>query len=129
MLVSGVDGGATKTVAVVGRLDGILLASARGASSNYHNIGVGKAARSIRICVDSACRRAQASSGNLETVIMGLAAMDSPMDFRAGQRVAGLTGLGKRRIVVHLVYNVLKRVKPELANQQFRDRCFPFCSV
>jgi len=32
---------------------------------------------------------------------MGLAAMDSPMDFRAGQRVAGLTDLGKRRIVVH----------------------------
>ena len=101
MFVSGVDGGATKTVAVVGRLDGTLLASARGASSNYHNIGVGKAAKSIRICVNSACRCAQASSGNLETVIMGLAAMDSPMDFRAGQRVAGLTGLGKRRIVVH----------------------------
>jgi len=101
MLVSGVDGGATKTVAVVGRLDGTLLASARGASSNYHNIGVGKAAKSIRICVNSACRRAHALSGNLETVIMGLAAMDSPLDFRAGQRVAGLTGLGKRRIVVH----------------------------
>jgi N-acetylglucosamine kinase-like BadF-type ATPase len=101
MLVSGVDGGATKTVAVVGRLDGTLLASARGASSNYHNIGVGKAAKSIRICVNSACRRAHALSGNLETVIMGLAAMDSPMDFRAGQRVAGLTDLGKRRIVVH----------------------------
>jgi glucosamine kinase len=101
MLVSGVDGGATKTIAVVGTLDGTLLASARGASSNYHNIGVGKAAKSIRICVNSACRRAQASSGNLETVIMGLAAMDSPMDFRAGQRVAGLTDLGKRRIVVH----------------------------
>jgi glucosamine kinase len=101
MLVSGVDGGATKTVAVVGRLDGTLLASARGASSNYHNIGVGKAAKSIRICVKSACRRAHALSGNLETVIMGLAAMDSPMDFRAGQRVAGLTDLGKRRIVVH----------------------------
>ena len=101
MLVSGVDGGATKTVAVVGRLDGTLLASAQGASSNYHNIGVGKAAKSIRICVNSACRRAHALSGNLETVIMGLAAMDSPMDFRAGQRVAGLTDLGKRRIVVH----------------------------
>jgi len=101
MLVSGVDGGATKTVAVVGRLDGTLLASARGASSNYHNIGIGKAAKSIRICVNSACRDAHAFSGNLETVIMGLAAMDSPMDFRAGQRVAGLTGLGKRRIVVH----------------------------
>lgn len=94
MLVSGVDGGATKTIAVVGTLDGTLLASARGASSNYHNIGVGKAAKSIRICINSACRHAQASSGNLETVIMGLAAMDSPMDFRAGQRVPVLQILG-----------------------------------
>jgi N-acetylglucosamine kinase-like BadF-type ATPase len=32
---------------------------------------------------------------------MGLAGMDSPRDFRVGQRVAGLTNLGKRRIVVH----------------------------
>jgi N-acetylglucosamine kinase-like BadF-type ATPase len=101
MLVSGVDGGATKTVAVVGKLDGALLASARGASSNYHNVGVGRAAKSIRICVNSACKHARTSSSWLETVVMGLAAMDSPMDFTAGQRVADLTGLGKRRIVVH----------------------------
>jgi N-acetylglucosamine kinase-like BadF-type ATPase len=32
---------------------------------------------------------------------MGLAGMDSPRDFRAGDRVANLIGLGKRRIVVH----------------------------
>jgi N-acetylglucosamine kinase-like BadF-type ATPase len=101
MLVSGVDGGATKTVAVVGRLDGTLLASARAPSSNYHNIGVEKAAKSIRTSVSSACKRAHASASSLETVVMGLAAMDSPKDFRAGQRVAALTHLGKRRVVVH----------------------------
>jgi N-acetylglucosamine kinase-like BadF-type ATPase len=101
MFVSGVDGGATKTVAVVGRLAGTLLASARGPSSNYHNIGVGKAAKSIRISVVAACRNAHASASNLETVVMGLAGMDSPRDFRVGQRVAGMTNLGKRRIVVH----------------------------
>jgi N-acetylglucosamine kinase-like BadF-type ATPase len=101
MLVSGVDGGATKTVAVVGRLDGMLLASARAPSSNYHNIGVWKAAKAIRTCVNSACRHAHATGSNLETVVMGLAAMDSPMDFRSGQRVADLADLGKRRFVVH----------------------------
>jgi N-acetylglucosamine kinase-like BadF-type ATPase len=101
MLVSGVDGGATKTVAVVGRLDGTLLASARAPSSNYHNIGVGKAAKSIRTSISSACRRARASASSLEIVVMGLAAMDSPRDFRAGQKVAALTGLGRRRAVVH----------------------------
>jgi N-acetylglucosamine kinase-like BadF-type ATPase len=101
MLVSGVDGGATKTVAVVGRLDGTLLASARGPSSNYHNVGVGKAAKSIRTSVLSACKHAYASTSTLETVVMGLAAMDCPRDFRAGKRVAELTDLGNRRIVVH----------------------------
>ena len=101
MFVSGVDGGATKTVAVVGRLDGTLLASARAPPSNYHNVGVGKAARSIRTSVLLACRHAHASASDLETVVMGLAAMDCPRDFRAGKRVADLTDLGKRRIVVH----------------------------
>jgi len=101
MLVSGVDGGATKTVAVVGRLDGTLLASAHAPSSNYHNVGAGKAAKSIRIGVNSACRHAHMAASGLETVVMGLAGMDCPRDFRVGQRVAGLTNLGKRRIVVH----------------------------
>ena len=101
MFISGVDGGATKTVAVVGRLDGTLLASARGPPSNYHNVGVGKAANSVRTTVLSACKHAHASASNLETVVMGLAGMDCPLDFRAGRRVADLTRLAKRRIVVH----------------------------
>ena len=101
ILVSGVDGGATKTVAVVGRLDGTLLAFARSSSSNYHNIGAGNAAKSIRMSVVAACRHAQASTSKLETVVMGLAGMDCPRDFRIGQRVADLTDVGKRRIVVH----------------------------
>jgi N-acetylglucosamine kinase-like BadF-type ATPase len=101
MFVSGVDGGATKTVAVVGKLDGTLLASARAPPSNYHNVGVGEAARSIRTSVLVACRHAHLPTRDLETVVMGLAGMDSPRDFRAGKRVADLTGVGKRRVVVH----------------------------
>ncbi|WP_455363355.1 N-acetylglucosamine kinase [[Eubacterium] cellulosolvens] len=100
-LLVGVDGGATKTVAVVGRQDGSLLGSARAPSSNYHNVGVKKAARSIRASVSVACRRASAPTKSLETVVMGLAAMDSPRDFLVGRKVANLTRLGKRRIVKH----------------------------
>ena len=101
VLLAGVDGGATKTVAVVGRLDGTLLGSARAPPSNYHNVGVKKAAKSIRASVSVACRRASAPARNLETVVMGLAAMDSPRDFLVGRKVANLTHLGKRRIVKH----------------------------
>jgi N-acetylglucosamine kinase-like BadF-type ATPase len=101
ILLAGVDGGATKTVAVVGRLDGTLLGSARAPPSNYHNVGVQKAVKAIQTSVGVACRRAGASTEDLETVVMGLAAMDSPRDFLIGRKVANLTGLGKRRIVKH----------------------------
>jgi len=101
ILLAGVDGGATKTVAVVGGLDGTLLGSARAPSSNYHNVGVKKAVKAIRTSVGVACRRAGASTEDLETVVMGLAAMDSPRDFLIGRKVANLTGLGRRRIVKH----------------------------
>jgi len=100
-LLAGVDGGATKTVAVVGRLDGTLVGSARASSSNYHNVGVRKAAKAIRAAVSLACRHAGVSASDLETVVMGLAGMDSPGDFAVGQRVANLAGVGKRRIVKH----------------------------
>ena len=101
ILLAGVDGGATKTVAVVGRPDGTLLGLARGPSSNYHNIGVKRATGAIYAAVGLACRRARVSVGDLGIVVMGLAGMDSPRDFVVGQRVANLTGLGKRRIVKH----------------------------
>jgi glucosamine kinase len=101
VLLAGVDGGATKTVAVVGTLDGNLLGFARGTSSNYHNVGVREAVKSIHATVAMACRRANASTNDLKIVVMGLAAMDSPRDFRVGRRVADLTRLGKRRIVRH----------------------------
>jgi len=100
-LVAGVDGGATKTVAVVGRLDGTLLGSARAPSSNYHNVGINRAAKSIRSAVLLACRRGGVPAKDLRTVVMGLAGMDSPKDFLVGRRVADLTRLGKRRIVKH----------------------------
>lgn len=101
ILLAGVDGGATKTVAVVGRLDGTLLGFARGPASNYHNVGLKNAAESIHATIALACRRAGTRPKNLETVVMGLAGMDSPKDFRMGRRVADLTCIGKRRIVKH----------------------------
>ena len=100
-LVAGVDGGATKTVAVVGRLDGTLLGSARAPSSNYHNVGINRAAKSIRSAVLLACRRGGVPAKDLRTVVMGLAGMDSPKDFLVGRRVADLTRLGERRMVKH----------------------------
>jgi N-acetylglucosamine kinase-like BadF-type ATPase len=100
-LVAAVDGGATKTLAVVGRPNGTLISACRASSSNYHNIGIKKAAGSIHAAIALACRHARVSTSDLEAVVMGLAGMDSPGDFQVGARVAKLTALGKRRIVKH----------------------------
>ncbi len=61
VLLAGVDGGATKTVAVAGSPDGILLGIGRASSSNYHNVGVDGAADAIRVAVGLACRHARVS--------------------------------------------------------------------
>lgn len=100
-IVAGVDGGATKTVAVVGRLDGTILGSARASPSNYHNVGVKNASKAIRSGILAACQHGRVAAEDLETVVMGLAAMDSPGDFQVGQKLADRTRLGKHRIVKH----------------------------
>lgn len=100
-ILAGVDGGATKTVAIVGKFDGSLLGSGRAPSANYHNVGINSAAESIRTAVHMACRHGGVPARHLETVVIGLAAMDSPRDFVVGRRLVDLTGLGKRRVLVH----------------------------
>ena len=100
-LLAGVDGGATKTVALVGTPDGTLVGAARGPPSNYHNVGVRNAAMAIRTAVRAACRHGRAPPKELEVVVMGLAGMDSPGDFLMGDRVAKQLGLGKKRVVKH----------------------------
>lgn len=99
--LAGIDGGATKTVAVIGTPQGILLRSAQSSSSNYHNVGIRKAAWSIRDAVQKACKPEGVPIKSIDIAVMGLAAMDSPTDFVAGRRVAGIAGVGKRQIVRH----------------------------
>lgn len=100
-ILAGVDGGATKTTAVIGTPEGILLRRAHSSSSNYHNVGVRRAAWSIRDAVQQACRPEGVSIKGIDIVVMGLAAMDCPTDFVAGRTVARIAGVGKRHVVKH----------------------------
>ncbi len=80
IIVAGVDGGATRTRAVIAAADGTILGSGAGGPSNYDNVGTDVAAASIREAVHAA--RAQARLGNepLASMFLGMAGVVSATD-------------------------------------------------
>ncbi len=80
IIVAGIDGGATRTRAVIAAADGTILGSGAGGPSNYDNVGTDVAAASIREAVHAA--RAQARLGNepLTSMFLGMAGVVSATD-------------------------------------------------
>ncbi len=80
IIVAGIDGGATRTRAVIAAADGTILGSGAGGPSNYDNVGTDVAAASIREAVHAA--RAQARLGNepLASMFLGMAGVVSATD-------------------------------------------------
>jgi len=91
--VVGVDGGATKTVALVGTLDGRVLGRARTGSSNYHNIGSELAGKAVKDAVVRAKKRAGLRHIMPKVAVVSLAGVDS-------QKAIRETGLFVRRAKV-----------------------------
>ncbi|MFB3881981.1 MAG: N-acetylglucosamine kinase [Armatimonadota bacterium] len=79
-LVIGVDGGSSKTIAVVAELDGRLLGVGRAGGSNWESIGIEQAASVITEAARQALEMAGASLGDVVRAHMGLAGMDWPDD-------------------------------------------------
>jgi N-acetylglucosamine kinase-like BadF-type ATPase len=79
-LVAGVDGGNTKTVALVCDLDGRIRGRGRGESSNWEGMGFHKAAAVIGDVVGQALAMAKVSRADIVWMHMGLAGMDWPED-------------------------------------------------
>lgn len=89
----GVDGGATKTEAVVGDSEGRLLGYALAGPSNYHNIGMEAARESIRQAIGGAAAVAAVDVDAISFAFLGLAGADRPRDFEVlDQAVAGILG-------------------------------------
>jgi N-acetylglucosamine kinase-like BadF-type ATPase len=85
-LVAGVDGGNTKTVALVCNLDGEALGVARGGSSNHEGIGAEKMAEVISQCLDGALAEAGAGRDALACAHLCLAGVDWPDDIPRTQQ-------------------------------------------
>ena len=87
----GVDGGATKTWAVVGDGEGRLVGFGTGGPANYHLVGLEAAMQAVRRAVDGALSQAGLELGALARACFCLAADDSPEDHeRIGRALAAM---------------------------------------
>lgn len=86
-LIIGVDGGGTHTVAVAARSDGRVIAATRGASLNYHNIGMPCARERLHALVTQLQSRCGGAA--VRRICVGMSALDSPADEATKRKFAG----------------------------------------
>ncbi len=78
---AGVDGGATKTLAVIGDEHGNILGRGRSGPGNYQLIGLEAAMKAVGEAIDLACAQARRTRADLTYAALGLAGADRPVDF------------------------------------------------
>lgn len=98
-LYVGVDGGATKTLAVAADREGRVIGVGESGPSNYHVVGLDGAVENI----NTAIKRAIAATGReiADVVTLGLAGMDTSHDFRVFEEKAAPRVAGRRVYVRH----------------------------
>lgn len=79
-LIVGVDGGGSKTVALVADRSGAVLGRASAATSNYHNVGAERALAALDVVICNALAAAGADETALGAACLGLAGVDRPAD-------------------------------------------------
>jgi len=71
--VIGIDGGGTKTHAIIVGIDGAVLAESTAGPSNIQSVGLKSAASTLFDLIDDVCRKAQCTPEGLQQVVLGLA--------------------------------------------------------
>jgi len=79
-LVMGIDGGGTRTVAVVTDERLRELGHGQAGSANYHSVGVRSVCRALQIAASQACREAGCTPADLSALGCGLAGAGRPED-------------------------------------------------
>lgn len=80
--ILGVDGGATKTLAVVGDDTGRILGAGLGGPTNYQITGIEIAMENLNSAVSTALGKAGINLDKLDYAVFGLAGADFPIDFQ-----------------------------------------------
>lgn len=98
--VAGIDGGASKTVALIADVKGRILGKGRAGPSNYHNVGVQDATLAIR----TALNRARIDAGTTEKpeiAVVALAGIDSKQDMITASHFVKKSRIAQTSIVIH----------------------------
>lgn len=110
--VLAVDGGNTKTIAIVAALDGTILGAGRGGCGDIYNATTGTqwpdsaaaAIANIENAVRSALQAAQVEASDLVTAVFNMAGLDWPEDFALLQATMEERGFGR---TVHIQNDAL----------------------
>ncbi len=106
--VVGVDGGATKTDAVVMTAGGSVVGSGRAGSSNWESVGLAAAVDAIALAVDDALREAGHTRRDLEASVFALAGVDWPGDQVHLADALKFLGLGGERFITNDAFAALR---------------------
>ncbi len=99
--VIGVDGGGTKTIALISDFQGRLLSVGFSGPSNYHIVGIENAKKAIAKAISNAISKAKIRNEQAHVACYGLAGLDSPKDIRTMKPHLESLNFSKKTIVVH----------------------------
>ncbi len=113
-LVLGVDGGNTKTIALVARTDGTIVGAGRsGCSDIYGAASVDAAVESVSHAVTTALRVAASKPEELYASTFSMAGADWPEDFELLQNEMARCHFGKQIVVVNDALGALRAGSPD----------------
>ena len=87
MLAAGIDGGATRTRAVLVTAGGSIAGFGTAGPSNFDNVGEKAAAENLRGALESALRAAGATQKPVSSIFLGMAGVVSPSDRATARRM------------------------------------------
>lgn len=112
--VLGIDGGNTKTLALVAREDGVILGKGRaGCGDIYGATSAAAAIAEIEGAVEAALREAGIHSEELNAGAFSLAGADWPEDFKLLEDAMSARGYGQRILVVNDALGALRAGSPD----------------
>ena len=113
LFLIGVDGGATKTVALVSDLDGRVLGRGVGGPSNYQVVGLQAAGDSINQAIRAALADASVEAVPPRAVCLGLSGVDRPDDYALIRTWADKQMPGTPTVIVNDAMLVMAAGTPE----------------
>ena len=114
--ILGVDGGNTKTIAIVAALDGTILGTGRGGCGDIYNASIeganlldsaSAAIANIEYAVETALQAAHVKAADLDTAVFNLAGADWPEDFALLETAMKVRGYGRGLTVQNDAMGVL----------------------